>query len=142
MPDTPPPPPPTGPAPVRVHRFLPVDRSVLLVDDDPEDRDGTAALLLASAIPVRPVASVQEALAFLEHRRAPGLILLDPRMPERSGRDFLLALAMRPDRERFRVVLVSADPSAANFRGLACVVEVLPKPVDPGLLVRTLRRFL
>jgi CheY-like chemotaxis protein len=69
-----------------------------------------------------------EGLKMLEDPRCPGLILLDLKMPGLCGREFLAAVATRTDRERFRVILISADPSVRELASRPRVVEVLPKP--------------
>jgi FixJ family two-component response regulator len=65
---------------------------VFVVDDDPSVREALAGLLRSVALEVRSFASTQE---FLQSKRpdAPGCLVLDVRLPGRSGLDFQRELA-------------------------------------------------
>jgi FixJ family two-component response regulator len=65
---------------------------VFVIDDDPSVRDALAGLLRSVGLDVRSFASTQE---FLQSKRpdAPGCLVLDVRLPGRSGLDFQRELA-------------------------------------------------
>src|SRR5689334_24515883 len=82
--------------------------SVLLIEDDLDNRESIADALVLTGFRVHALPTGAEGLKMLEDPRCPTLILLDLGMPALSGREFLAAVATRPDRERFRVILISA----------------------------------
>ena len=65
---------------------------VFVIDDDPSVRDALAGLLRSVGLDVLSFASTQE---FLQSKRrdAPGCLVLDVRLPGRSGLDFQRELA-------------------------------------------------
>jgi DNA-binding NtrC family response regulator len=115
--------------------------SVLLIEDDRDNRESITDALRSEGIGVHPLARATDALRTLDDPGCPGLILLDLRMPEMGGREFLVALGSRPDRERFRVVLMSADPDAVGLASSPRVVELLRKPFGLDRLLATIRRY-
>lgn len=106
----------------------PQDRSVLLVEDDVDNRESIADALRADGFRVYSLATAAQALKMLDDPRCPSLILLDLWMPGMGGRELLAAVALRPDRARFRVIVMSAAPGAEALAGRPCVVHVLRKP--------------
>jgi CheY-like chemotaxis protein len=58
-----------------------------------------------------------------------------------GGREVLAAVALRPDRERFRIILISADPRALALADRPRVVEVIPKPFALERLLDAVRRY-
>ena len=115
-------------------------RSVVLVEDDVDNRESIAEALEAEGFRVHSLATADEALKLLEGPRCPGLILLDLRMPRMDGRELLAAIALRPDRERFRIILISADTEALGLATRPRVVEVLRKPFALARLLDAVRR--
>jgi two-component system C4-dicarboxylate transport response regulator DctD len=116
-------------------------RSVVLVEDDVDNRESITEALETAGFRVHSLATAQEALKILDAPRCPGLILLDLRMPRMGGGELLAAIALRPDRERFRVVLVSADTEAPALATRPRVVEVLRKPFALEKLLDAVRRY-
>lgn len=87
--------------------------TILVADDDPDDRDMTREALDANLVR-NPVCFVEDGEAVLEYlnktgrfageeKALPGLILLDLNMPKRDGRETLAALKADP---RFRSIPV------------------------------------
>ena len=76
-------------------------RSVVLVEDDVDNRESISEALEAEGFAVHALATADEALKLLDAPRCPSLILIDLWMPRMSGRELLAAVALRPDRERF-----------------------------------------
>ena len=102
--------------------------SVLLVEDDVENRESIAEALQAVGCRVHVLASAAQALKMLEDPGCPSLILLDLWMPGMGGRELLAAVALRPDRDRFRIIVMSAANGVDALVGRPRVVEVLRKP--------------
>ena len=115
-------------------------RCVALVEDDTDNRESIAEALEAEGFRVHALERTDEALDLLDSPRCPELILLDVRMPRMDGREVLAAVALRPDRERFRIVLLSADPRALALADRPRVVEVIRKPFALERLLEAVRR--
>lgn len=115
---------------------------VLIVDDDANVRDALAMVLQASGLTTleagdgdEALVRAREAMPFLN------LILLDMRMPKRSGEEVLEALRHEDGLSRVPVVVLSGDESSrhqAEERGVTCI----KKPVDVDDLVGTITRLL
>jgi CheY-like chemotaxis protein len=115
-------------------------RRVLVVDDDAAIRE----LLRATFPEVLEVVEARdgaEALELVEADR-PDLVLLDWRMPGKSGRDVLAELKARhPD---VPVIVLSAEPAARlrDESGGFGVDLVLTKPFSPLQLLGAVERLL
>ncbi|HET6981978.1 MAG TPA: response regulator, partial [Myxococcaceae bacterium] len=72
---------------------------------------------------------------------APNVVLLDFRMPGMDGLSFLGALRTRPDRDRFRVIVMTADQTVRELDAADGVVAVLQKPFEPAVLLELLDRY-
>ncbi len=115
---------------------------VLIVDDDLDVRTALAMVLEACGLSTLEAADGDEAL---ERARAAmpalDLILLDMRMPKRSGTEVLDALGQEHDGlSHVPVVVLSGDESArqdAEAHGAAWI----RKPVDVDQLLDTIQRM-
>jgi CheY-like chemotaxis protein len=116
------------------------DRSLLLVGADVDNRESIAEALQSEAFRVHPMATAAEALKVLDGPRCPSLILLDLSTPGLGGRELLAAVALRPDRELFRIIPMSAAPEAEALATRPCVVQVLHKPFALEKLLAAVRR--
>ena len=115
--------------------------SVLLVEDDADNRESIAEALHAEGFRVSAVPHAAQALKLLDDPACPDLILLDLWMRGVSGGQLLAAVALHQDRERFRVIVMSAAPDATAFARRPRVVEVLRKPFALERLLDTVRRY-
>jgi DNA-binding NtrC family response regulator len=104
--------------------------AVLVVDDDADIRESLVEALEAEHVRAVGASSAREALRLLDQPGTPGLLLLDLRMLGMDGLGFLDALAARPDRNAYRVVLMSADRAVRQLEHAPGVVAVLQKPFD------------
>jgi CheY-like chemotaxis protein len=107
--------------------------TILIVDDNPADRDLSEMLL--RTIKFRPLLAknVNEALEILCHEK-PGLILSDFHMPHRNGLDFLKILKANPEYKNIPFVIISSSIQQAHqhvIRHLNDVDEVIFRPIDP-----------
>ena len=114
--------------------------AVLLVEDDKDIRESIAEVLETEGHAVLQMSTARAALVSLEYPDSPNLVLLDLRMPGMDGLSFLDALQARPDRDRFRVILMSADRSVGDLEGAPGVVAVLEKPFETEDLLELLDR--
>ena len=114
--------------------------SVLLVEDDADNRESIAEALHSEGFRVNAVSTAAQALKLLEDPACPELILLDLWMRGVSGGQLLAAVALHQDRERFRIIVMSAAPDASVFATRPRVVEVLRKPFALERLLASVRR--
>jgi two-component system response regulator YesN len=115
-------------------------RRVLVVDDDSTVRD-MLACFLGAAYEIESAATAAAALLKLRHAPV-DLLVLDHRLPDRTGLDFLADLrALRP---RLPVVMLTGYGSewicARAFR--LGVTDYLQKPVGSAELVETVQHIL
>ena len=113
-------------------------RSILLVDDDADIRNSLRELLTGEGFVVHTANEGQHALQMLERIVLPGLILLDYKMPEMDGKQFLAAMRRNARWQAIPVVILSAATREWSGARLE-VTDVLTKPVDIDLLLSTVR---
>jgi CheY-like chemotaxis protein len=96
----------------------PASRRVLVVDDDPEQRQRLRSLLEKEGLEVDEAGDGRAALTRLDEQW-PGLILLDLLMPEMDGFSFVAELQRRgEDRSVPVIVLTAKDLTAADHQRL------------------------
>ena len=97
---------------------------ILLVEDDPAYANIVRDALSGVTPKVRHVEDGVEALAFLRqegeyaHPSRPYLILLDLRLPKKSGLDVLTEIRQDPDSDLKRIpviIMTGADPQQTNY---------------------------
>ena len=104
--------------------------TVLLVEDDSDIRESIAELLEAEGHSVTPMATARAALGSLER---PGCrAWMDCPSSTRCA---------RADRDRFRVILMSADRAVTHLTDAPGVVAVLEKPFEMTKLLDLLHRY-
>ena len=121
-------------------------RRVLIVDDDQDTLDYLSTLLADNGYEVRTAASHAGALSRLEEFQADA-VLMDVRMPGKSGLDLLVKLRSSPRWRDLSVIVVTGDDRVledhgksylAAHKGLRGPDAELGKPVDPEALLRVL----
>jgi PAS domain S-box-containing protein len=126
-------------APSRVANEASDDRSVLIVDDEPDAREGLRHMLEDHGYQVAESANGREALDYLRELPAPPrAILLDLRMPVMGGREMLRELRKDPRLAQTPVVLLSADANITQEAESMGVTAYLSKPVRVTQLLATL----
>lgn len=128
---------------------------ILLVEDDLEDAGATIEALRHGEIPCRVslVCDGEEALEFLRREgqfaRAPrpDLLLLDLKLPRKSGREVLAEVKADPDLSTIPVVVLTVSPTHEEvLRSEQLHVEsYLTKPVNWDrfvAVIKSLRRYL
>ncbi len=113
-----------------------MQHTVLVVDDDPDIRDGLRMVLEDEGFAVRTAADGAEAVARMEHER-PCFVILDLMMPVMDGWE---VAGRMHDEERLAhipVCVVTATPEWAPADS-ACV---LGKPIDVHRLLRIVHDY-
>jgi CheY-like chemotaxis protein len=114
---------------------------VLIVDDDPANRDSLALMLRLSGCDVRTAVNGRDALDQLHGPAAPDLILLDLMMPVMDGWEFLRRRKNEAPLARVPVVVLSALGETYRREILSLGAEaVLQKPAEPEELLAVVRR--
>jgi CheY-like chemotaxis protein len=112
--------------------------SVLLVDDDAETLAALSAICLADGYTVRTAADGKAALASFSESPV-DVVVADWRMPVMSGSQLCHQLRTAPGLPDVAFILVSGEPSPPAF---VSYDGFLHKPVDPALLLATMRRLI
>jgi CheY-like chemotaxis protein len=109
-------------------------RPVLIVDDDPANREFLVTLLRSEGYPVTAASDGEEGLA-MARAEHPCLILLDLMMPVIDGFGFRAAQLRSPELANTPVILISAlDDPAQVARRIGPMAEVR-KPIDVDALL-------
>ena len=113
--------------------------TVMVIDDDPDIRDALQGLLRSVGLGVELFASVQEFLDSWQPSR-PGCLVLDIRLPGRSGLDFHDDLVR--ENVQLPVVFISghADVQMSVRAMKAGAIEFLTKPVRHQDLLDAIQR--
>lgn len=115
-------------------------RSILLVDDDPNVRMTLRDVLEAEGFVVHTARDGHDALRVLEKIDLPDVILLDYKMPNMDGRQFLSVQRRIPRLQMIPVIILSAATREWSGAHLE-VDEILSKPVDIEVLLSTVNRI-
>ena len=114
--------------------------SVLVVDDNPDDRDLLCALVEIAVPGARIVVAANGFDALIEVGKAmPDLIVTDITMPHMDGVEMIRHLSTQGDARPPAIVAVSAHSAAHvdKLGGLPAGVTLLAKPVEPDRFVET-----
>jgi DNA-binding response OmpR family regulator len=106
-------------------------RTLLVVDDNEDNRDALSRRLIQRGYSVQVAAGGEEALALIASQ-AFDLILLDVEMPGMSGLEALKRLRATPSQTQLPVIFVTARAQAPDVvQGLQCGAnDYVTKPVD------------
>ena len=105
-------------------------RTILLIEDDPDIREGMADVLREEGRWVVEAQDGEDALAKLPYLRRPCLILLDLLMPRMDGFEFLRRLNEHPHARDFPVLVLSAHAYVETAQHYPGVVGTLSKPFN------------
>ena len=116
---------------------------VLIVDDDPMNRDILQTLLAAQGFAILTATDGEEALAIAREKQ-PDLILLDVMMPKMDGIEVCRRLKSDPALPFMPIIMVTARADSQDIvAGLQVGAdEYLTKPVDPDALVARVKSML
>ena len=112
--------------------------SVLVIEDNPRDRELLVRTLDGAGYAVEIAATGAEAIR-LCHERVFDAITLDLLLPDMNGLDVLAAIRVEGRSRRARVIVVTVVAEKGAVAGFA-VDDVLPKPVDGPTLLNALER--
>jgi len=118
---------------------------ILVVDDDPTNRQVMAWLFRDAGYLVREAETGSQALSQAQSNSPPDLIILDVNLPDLSGFEVCRQLRAHPETKTIAVIHLSAVHvgSASRAQGLDQGADAyLVKPVDPGELLATVRAIL
>lgn len=115
--------------------------SILLAEDDLAFRDTVEDALADEGHRITTARNGAEALVALDRLPRPALILLDLHMPVMDGVSFLNALRLRPDRDEFEVVIMTARVDIEWFHQAEGVIRAMKKPFELSEIVEVTREF-
>lgn len=101
------------------------DRTVLVVDDEPDIRDTLRDVLEDEGYRVVVASNGREALALLTGGPAPSVVVLDLLMPIMNGNDLYEAMRADPNLSEIPIIVSTSDPSRAPTGAL-----LMNKPFD------------
>ncbi len=113
-------------------------QTVFIVDDDPSVRSGLSRLLRTVGHDVRDFPNADDFLDNLEPEST-GCIVLDARMPGRSGEELLAELEARQIRLPLIVVTADDDPETRHRAQQMKAVGFFRKPVDGFALMDAIK---
>ncbi len=123
-------------------------KKILIVDDDPDVRLFLSTLLRDTGFEPLEAADGLEGLE-LAASGNPSVILLDLMMPRKSGIAMLSDLNNNERLRRIPVIMVTGvtgetgiDLNAFLARGAFVPAGIIEKPVDPDVLIRTVKKAL
>ncbi len=117
--------------------------SVLLVDDNKDDRMLTAELLTREALNVRVAVSAEDALPMIESQR-PRLMLVDVELPGIDGLELTRRIRKSKDGREITIVALTACDGAgdeAMARTAGCNGYIV-KPIDTDTFAGIVRQYL
>jgi two-component system response regulator FixJ len=116
------------------------EQTVFIVDDDPNVREGLAALLAAKRYNVETFASAEEFLALRSGRS--GCLVADVRMPGMSGLELQRELVRRGQPIPTVIITGHGDVPLAVAALKAGAVDFLEKPFDSDALLASVEEAL
>lgn len=116
-------------------------QTVFVVDDDEAVRDSLKVLLESSGLDVATFGSGQDFLHCFDSARS-GCLILDVRMPRLSGLELQGMLAESQDTMPVIIITGHGDLPMAVQAMKAGAVDFIEKPVDPDVLLESVREAL
>ncbi len=113
---------------------------VLVVEDDDAIRDSVAEILADEGYDVSLAADGGAGLRAARARR-PDVVVLDLKMPNVSGPDYIIASRADPALAEVPVIVMTADATAERSAGLA-VAAICVKPFRADRLLREIKHVL
>jgi FixJ family two-component response regulator len=117
-------------------RAVPV---IAVVDDDKSVRESLADLAESVGYDVVLFSSAEEFLRLTRYRKDLGCLILDVRLPGKSGPELYTQLALSNRALPTIFITAHADPAADDWSRMTGVVSVLYKPFQPEVLLEAVR---
>lgn len=111
---------------------------IFVVDDDPSVRKALKRLLSSAGYEVATFGSAEELLT-CGRGELPGALVIDVRMPGRSGLELQREVAATGSRTPVIFITAYQDDQARTLAQQAGAVAYLEKPVDGEVLLETIR---
>jgi CheY-like chemotaxis protein len=118
--------------------------SILVVDDEPDNRRLIVAILTPRGHTVYEASRGEEGLALARQLR-PHLIVVDLHMPSMDGPEFVRKLRSETDIAGTKLALYSStslSPPLQDFMTVARIACLIPKPGDPEEVLRIIEEAL
>ena len=116
-------------------------KMILVVEDDPDLRETLLQFFEGEGHEVRVAADGREALDVLASRGGASLVLLDLRMPEMDGLEFIRSLAGHPQLASAPVVVLTADSKGEGEAQRLGFSRALSKPFSEQALLRLISDY-
>jgi len=119
------------------------DRIMILIVDDDASTRAMIQLLFESDADVVLAHDGQEALEFLKNI-SPDIILLDDKMPNISGMQFLQLLHDNPPKKKIAIAMVTANKTQGDIlrADKLGIIDYIMKPFNPTLLRKRMLSYL
>ena len=116
-------------------------KRILVVDDDPGILEALKVMLEDEGYTVE-TASNGQFIEFLNNTNIPSLIILDVLLSGVDGRDIAERLRKRQATHEIPIVMISANPSAANDCVKRGANEFLAKPFEINDLLQVISKYI
>jgi CheY-like chemotaxis protein len=113
---------------------------VLIVDDSENGRETTAAFLDHAGFEVMTAMNGLEGV-IVAHYMLPAVVLMDVTMPVLNGLEAARLIRMSPTTRHLKVVAYSAKVDVSDGPFAKWFDDVLSKPSNPDLIVKSVRQF-
>ncbi len=117
------------------------NKTILVVEDDADQRELIKLHLLNAGYMVRGVANGLEAAASCL-QVTPDLVISDVHMPHMSGFDMMRILKSEPAMKDIPVIFLTVDEGARSEGEGLGAIEYLPKPYKPASLLMLVGKHL
>ena len=117
------------------------NKTILVVEDDSDQRELIARILLEAGYMVRSVANGLEASASCLQVR-PDLVVSDVHMPGMSGFDMIRTLKSESGLDDIPVIFLTVDAGAREEGTGLGAIEFVTKPVKPATLLMLVGKYL
>jgi CheY-like chemotaxis protein len=116
---------------------------ILVVEDDPANREYATAVLTSQGFEIEAVESAEQALKFIG-RHTPDLILMDIQLPGMDGLELTRKLKANPDTEPIPIVVMTGQTMPIHQRAAmaAGCAGFIGKPATPDALASEVRTHL
>src|SRR6266516_6908186 len=121
--------------------MIPSNSLVFLIDDDASVRKGVSRLLRSAGYSSEAFASAPDFLTRQQHS-GPACVIVDVRMPGINGMDLQNVLIQRRREEQLVFITGHGDISMCAQAMKEGAVDFLPKPFEPGELLKCVERAL
>lgn len=113
--------------------------TVLIIEDDTDLREGLEELISSEGYHVVTARDGQAGISLLNACANPSLILLDVKMPNFNGNQFMTAMKSKPDFRNIPIVVVSAETPDAQT--IERADGFLTKPINLDAMYKVIKKY-